>query len=71
MVNLRQQEIIFPIVKNGNWKYFYQNGQIEQLGVYVNGNADSTWNWYYPSGKLLRHEIFLDGLADGMMTEIC
>ena len=52
------------------WKYFFTNNQLLQVGNYdKKGKPTGLWKWYYQTGKLLREESFRKGLEDGMMYE--
>jgi len=37
-------------IKNGSFKYFYKNGNIESEGVYVNDLKYGEWKYYYENG---------------------
>ena len=30
----------------GEWKYYYENGQLESIGKYENKQKEGEWNWY-------------------------
>ena len=39
-------------LKIGEWKYYYKNGKIEQIGTYLkNEIPDGEWKWYFENGK--------------------
>ncbi|WP_370391095.1 hypothetical protein [uncultured Winogradskyella sp.] len=38
-------------VYHGNWKYYYQNGQVYAEGSYENGFKQGNWTYYYPNGN--------------------
>ncbi len=57
-------------LKIGEWKYFYKNGKVEQVGTYLkNEKPDGEWIWYHDNGKVLRDENFSVGVENGPMTE--
>jgi uncharacterized protein len=57
-------------IRTGLWRFWYQNGQVEQIGKLLNdGSADSLWLWYYPTGKLRRQEFYSNGAIHGIMIE--
>ncbi len=52
------------------WKFYYPNGNPEQIGAYNNNSQPiGDWKWYLESGIIRREESFVDGLAEGMMIE--
>lgn len=54
----------------GKWRFYHQNGSIEQEGNYNNlGNTEGQWKWYFDNGTVLREESFRNGLADGLFSE--
>lgn len=54
----------------GDWKYYHENGKIEQLGKFSKqGKPEGIWKWYFETGQLLKEENYSNGLKDGMMTE--
>ena len=38
--------------KFGEWKEYYDNGQVRSIGHYEYNTAIGTWKYYYPDGKL-------------------
>lgn len=38
--------------KDGEWKWFYDNNQLGELGFYKNNKKDSLWKWYFKNGEL-------------------
>jgi antitoxin component YwqK of YwqJK toxin-antitoxin module len=54
----------------GEWKFFYPEGKVEQIGKYTNdGKFHGTWKWFYENGQLMREEEYINGKRDGMHTE--
>ena len=54
----------------GPWTFYYETGEIEQKGKYVEGGlVNGNWKWYYKSGKILREEDFRRGREDGFLYE--
>lgn len=37
--------------KNGVFKFYYGNGQVESTGAFVGNQRSGTWTYYYPNGK--------------------
>lgn len=57
-------------IKIGQWKYYFENGNLEQIGSYDSkGRAKGKWIWYYPNKSERRIETFFEGISQGMMTE--
>jgi antitoxin component YwqK of YwqJK toxin-antitoxin module len=50
-------------ILHGPWKSYYENGQIEEIGLYNNGKKDGLWKWYYysPKNEIKREQTFKDG----------
>ena len=50
-------------ILHGPCKWYYDNGQIEEIGLYKNGKKDGLWNWYYysPKNEIQREQTFKDG----------
>ena len=56
-------------IRDGKWKFFYENGILEQEGFYKNGKPEGEWRWYYETGNILREEIFENFLRNGVLKE--
>ena len=52
-------------IKNGNWNYFYENGQLKSEGKYNNGIKEGVWIYYYTNGLINQKGLYTDGKADG------
>ena len=37
---------------HGPFEAFYENGQVNERGVYQHGKRDGVWEWYYENGQL-------------------
>ena len=44
--------------KQGAWKYWYENGNLERVEYYKDDKKDSTWYYYDPNGSLVRVEKY-------------
>ncbi|MBO4546427.1 MAG: hypothetical protein J5700_02500, partial [Treponema sp.] len=33
------------------WKFYYQNGKMQEVGSYNEGEPDGVWMWYYDNGQ--------------------
>lgn len=44
--------------KNGEWKHFYENGQLKTKGSFNGGNEAGVWEYYDESGKLIETKQF-------------
>jgi len=57
-------------IKIGLWKYYFQNGNLEQIGSYDSkGRSKGKWTWYYSNKNIRRQENFFEGISQGLMTE--
>lgn len=57
-------------IRNGEWIFYFPNGNIEQRGFYnQNGKEHGEWRWFYPNRSLRRIENFINGLRNGEMIE--
>lgn len=55
-----QARILATSVKEGEWKYWFDNGQLRAVEVYKNGVKQSGSKSYYTNG-VLESEIYYDG----------
>ena len=55
--------------KNKEWKYFYEDGSIQQKGNYVKNKPHGTWEWWYKSGQKRRMEDYENGKEKGFVFE--
>ena len=51
--------------QQGEWTYYFDNGQINRKAVYKDGKPDGSWEIYRADGKLAAKRSFKDGLRDG------
>ncbi len=49
----------------GEWKYFYQNEQLESIGNFKYDNPHGKWVWYYSDGSIKEKGTFLNGKKTG------
>lgn len=49
-------------LRNGKWKYFYDNGTVLFEGNYIQGNAEGKHRYYYPDGSLKEEQFYTSGL---------
>jgi|GEM_PF-609072 len=54
---------------NGNWKYYYANGQIECAGEFDNDEPTGRWLWYYQNGVMKCEGIYINGKPEGRWTK--
>lgn len=52
--------------KEGDWKYFFNDGSIRSSGKYSNNLETGTWNYFYSNGKKEQNGSFKQGKADGL-----
>lgn len=54
---------------NGLGTYYYTNGQIREIGLYLNERRIGMWVYFYPAGKL-KKSFFFDGAEPRILTFI-
>ena len=42
---------------SGRHKAYYENGQLEQEGWFINDSAKDLWKFYYENGQLERFKV--------------
>ncbi|HXB10442.1 MAG TPA: TonB family protein [Bacteroidia bacterium] len=57
-----------PEVKEGYFKYYYDDGNIEDEGLYKNDRRESLWKSYYSSGQLSSTQGYKNGRIDSEFT---
>ena len=55
--------------KDGTFKYYYENGQLEGEKTYKSGELDGPYKWYYDNGKLKVERTYKNGFKVGPYTE--
>lgn len=51
--------------KNGSFKTYYLNGQIEKLGYIINNRNEGEWKYYFPNGQIESFGSFRKDLPEG------
>ena len=51
---------------HGNWKYYYDTGELECTGLFNNDQPTGMWKWYYNSGVKKCEGNYINGKADGI-----
>lgn len=51
--------------RNGQFEYYYSNGQLSSAGLYKTGNKEREWKYYDSLGNLLKTEHYEKGLREG------
>ena len=49
-------------VANGDWRWYYTNGQLGELGFYKNNEKDGEWKWFFNNGALKAIGNYKNGL---------
>lgn len=60
--------IEFQVVKgkkNGSFKTYYLNGQIEKSGYIINNDNVGEWKYYYPNGQIESRGNFENNIPEG------
>lgn len=53
-------------LKVGQWKSYYNNGQLCESGSYNNGIKEGLWTSYYKKGQVSESGRFINGKKDGL-----
>ena len=51
--------------KHGYWEYYFDNGQLDYKGSYLNGEMHGYWESYWSNGQLLYKGSCLNGKRHG------
>jgi len=51
---------------DGNWKYYYEGGQLECTGEFDNDDPAGKWIWFYQNGTLKCEGTFINGKPEGL-----
>ena len=54
--------------KNGQWTYWYEEGQLERRGMYENGKETGEWTFWYENGQLYMIGSYQSGKSIGSWT---
>lgn len=57
--------VLEPFGKRIKATYFYENGQVQQEGYFVNGKLDGIWVSYNESGDKIASGEYVDGVKTG------
>ncbi|MFA6260220.1 MAG: hypothetical protein WC760_02045 [Bacteroidia bacterium] len=52
-------------IKNGPYTRYYENGNLECSGYYINEKKDSIWKYYNQSGSVIKAERWHHGHKSG------
>lgn len=52
----------------GKIEYWYENGQPQMDGMYIDGKSHGTWTWYHANGQKAIVGEYRDGVATGQWT---
>ncbi len=51
-------------LRDGRWKYFYDDGILMFEGEYIQGNAEGKHKYYYPDGSIKEEQFYKSGIPD-------
>jgi len=51
---------------DGNWKYYYEGGQLECTGNFDNDNMTGKWRWFHLNGALKCEGTYINGHPEGL-----
>lgn len=60
--------VLFCGKREGEWKYFYRGGVLQEVDNYKNGEAHGAYTSYYPDGTIAETGFHIEGKRDGKMT---
>lgn len=52
-------------IEDGDWIYYFDNGNKQAIGKYINGNKSGNWNYYYKNEKLKQTGTYVNGKFSG------
>lgn len=53
---------------DGEWNFWYENGQISANQFYIIGKEDSIWTWWNEDGSINQTGVYKNGLSHGKWT---
>ena len=56
-------------IEDGEHKKFYKNGQLREIGNYINGKKEGEWKVYYENGQLSGIGKFVNDKIEGEWKE--
>lgn len=54
---------------DGDWKYFYDDGQLECSGSFIDDKPSGKWIWYYKNGIMKCEGNYINGKPEGRWTK--
>ena len=51
--------------RHGKWNWYYESGEVEEEGHYVDGEIQGEYVWYYESGEVDQKGHYVDGKQQG------
>ncbi len=55
--------------KEGEYKRYYKNGQLQLIGTYINGNEEGEEKWFYKNGQLWIICNYINHILEGEYKE--
>ena len=59
----KASRIIKPNTREGEWKTYYENGHIKEIGEYKNGKHIGLWKTYFEDGVLKGQIEYSEGFG--------
>lgn len=56
-------------IKEGEYKHFFKNKKLSEVGKYSRNNKNGEWFYYSYDGKLMRNENYIKGNLTGKYVE--
>jgi len=66
--NKQVEGVLHGKTQTGDWKAWYDNGQLKREGTYTDGKEEGPFNWYYEDGKKSKEGSYHDGIQTGIWS---
>lgn len=53
-------------IENGNFSYFYENGNLESRGQYINGKHEKEWTYWWSNGDINKSGFYKEDKKTGI-----
>ncbi len=54
----------------GEYKYYYEDGQLQEIYSYIDGKKNGEYKSYYENGQLALIEFYIDGKRNGEIQSL-
>lgn len=56
-------------ISNGDFEWYYNNGNLATKGKYIEGEKEGVWTWYYPNGNKKEEKTYIANNKYGRMLD--